>query len=65
MKIKVGDKFLCIRDVRMEDDNRLVYSEGEVYKSEVNSCITDDEGDVNHQWERITYTEQYFKKLEV
>ena len=65
MKIKKGDRFLCIKDVRMEDDNRLVYSEGEVYESEVDKCITNDEGDINHEWEGITYTEQYFKKLEV
>ena len=48
----------------MEDDNRLVYSEGEVYKSEVDKCITNDEGDRNHQWEDVTYIEEYFKKLD-
>lgn len=64
MKIKKGDKFLCIRNVRMKNDNILVYSEGEVYKSEVDKCITNDEGDRNHQWEDVIYTERYFKKLD-
>ena len=64
MKIKKGDKFLCIRDVRMEDSNRLVYAEGEVYESEVDKCITNDEGDINHQWEDVIYTNEYFKKLD-
>ena len=48
----------------MEDDNRLVYSEGEIYKSEVDGCITDDDGDMNHQWVDVNYTEKYFKKLD-
>ena len=64
MKIKKGDKFLCIRDVRMEDSNRLVYSEGEVYVSEFDGYITDDEGDKHHGWEGVTYIKKYFKKLD-
>jgi hypothetical protein len=63
MKIKVGDKFLCIRDVRMEDSNRLVYIEGNVYYSESEGCITDEDGDINHYWVRIAYTKDYFKKV--
>lgn len=48
----------------MEDSNILVYSEGEVYVSEFDGYITDDEGDKHHGWEGIRYINKYFKKLD-
>lgn len=50
MKIKKGDKFLCIRSVYMNEDNKQVYTKDKEYISEVDNCITDDEGDKHHYW---------------
>lgn len=49
MKIEKGDKFLCIKDVVMDDD-RLEYIAGETYISERDGCITDESGDTKHEW---------------
>ena len=49
MKIEKGNKFLCIKDVEM-DDGRIEYITGKIYTSENNGCITDESGDKNHNW---------------
>lgn len=59
--IQVGDKFLCIRDVRMIDDGELVYKKGEYYESERNNCITDLKGRIEHYWEDTNWT-AFFKR---
>ena len=46
----IGDRFLCIQDVRMIDDGELVYKKGEFYKSEKDGCITDQAGRIEHYW---------------
>ena len=48
----------------MEISNRLVYSEGKVYKSEFNDCITDEDGDNLHYWRGVNYINEHFKKLD-
>ena len=55
-KVLAGDLFLCIQDVRMIDDNELVYKKGEFYKSEKNECITDKAGRKDHYWENTDWT---------
>lgn len=66
--IRKNDKFLCINDVVMKDDNGvdcgIAYRKGRVYKSEKNDCITDDDGDYLHKWEYCQDCwEDYFKKI--
>ena len=63
MIIKKGDKFKCIKDVIMDNDpNDIAYTEGKIYISESNKCITDNQGYVSHCWNN-NKSEQYFIKL--
>jgi hypothetical protein len=52
----IGDKFLCIQDVRMIDDGELVYKKGEFYQSEKEGCITDLANRKDHYWEETDWT---------
>lgn len=66
--VRKNDKFLCINDVVMEDDDGVVcgiaYRKGRVYKSENDKCITDDDGDYLHKWEDCADCwKNYFKKI--
>ena len=47
-KIKKGDKFLCLEDYIMDDD-RVAYTKGLIYTSELDNRITDDDFDVMHE----------------
>lgn len=49
MRIEKGDKFLCIKDVVMDDDS-IEYYAGKTYISEENGCITDESGTKEHRW---------------
>ena len=49
MIIEKGNKFLCIKDVEM-DDGRIEYYAGKTYISEIDGCITDESGEKNHKW---------------
>lgn len=61
--IKKGDKFECIKPVIM-DGNPLdvAYTEGELYISENNSCITDNQNNKSHYWNDKELA-IYFKKV--
>lgn len=61
--INIGDQFLCIQDVIMDDNGELCYKEGDIYTSECDGCITNLQGDKNHGWEDVEYFNEYFKKL--
>ena len=63
-KIKAGDRFLCIEDVIMKDDNSIPYKVGHIYTSEYDDCITTDEGVTDHRWDNIDYFDEYFRKIE-
>lgn len=54
--VQAGDKFLCIQDARMQEDNELVYKKGEFYRSEKDYCITDRAGRIEHYWENTDWT---------
>lgn len=62
MKIKKGDRFLCIKDVVMEN-GRIDYIKGKEYLSEISGFITDEEGYVYHSWDDVKYLKKYFKKI--
>lgn len=59
--IKKGDKFLCIKDGVMSDGS-IVYYKGEFYKSEIDECITDRNGDDKHFWGSVD--NEYFKRID-
>lgn len=61
--ISFGDQFLCIQDVIMYDDGKLCYKEGDIYTSECDGCITNLQGDKNHEWDGVEYFNEYFKRL--
>lgn len=50
MKIKKGDKFLCIKDVISFDGRGIAYKKGEIYQSECHECITNIQGNKHHYW---------------
>ena len=47
--IKKGDKFRCIKTL-MYAHSDLWYQEGKVYTSDQEGCITDEDGDIDHEW---------------
>ena len=67
--IKAGDKFKCIKDVIMDDDpNDIAYYADNIYVSEKDECITDEQGYAGHKWYEYGTTEgnnmkDYFIKL--
>jgi len=61
-KIKKGDRFLCLEDYIMDDD-RIAYTKGNVYKSELDNRITDDDFDIQHEMQGQIDFFEYFKLL--
>ena len=61
-KIKKGDKFLCLEDYIMDDD-RVAYTQGIVYKSELDNRITDNDFDIMHEMQGQDDFFEYFKLL--
>ena len=64
MKIKKGDKFVCIKKVVMNNDWKdISYKKGFIYISEIEGCITNDKLNTGHRWSRYTQSKKYFVKL--
>lgn len=63
--IQRGDKFLCIKDVIMNNEpDEIAYFQGEIYLSENEGCITDEYGDKSHWWVKEEEINSYFKKIQ-
>lgn len=63
--IQRGDKFLCIKDVIMNNKpDEIAYFQGEIYLSENEGCITDEYGDKSHWWVKEEEINSYFKKIQ-
>ena len=62
MKIKKGNEFVCIKKVVMKDCNTIEYKKGFIYISELDNCITNESGSVNHYW-NIESNIKYFVKI--
>jgi hypothetical protein len=65
--IRKGEKFECIQDVVMDNDE-LAYKKGEVYISDTNGCITDRMENIEHSWEdgfgvKCEDWQKYFKRI--
>ena len=65
-KIHIGDKFYCKESVVMED-GEIAYKCGEYYVSDRDGCITDESGDIDHEWGVIILKDyswtDYFEKV--
>ncbi len=61
-KIKKGDKFLCLEDYIMDDD-RVAYTQGKVYKSELDNRITDNDFDIMHEMQGQVDFFEYFELI--
>ena len=44
----LGKRFRCIQDVIFGVD--VMYKKGKIYKSEVEGCITNEIGNLRHEW---------------
>ena len=56
--IKIGDKFKCIKTLIPTGSGDIWYHKGRVYQSDMDGCITDEDGDIDHMW--IGGIEEYF-----
>lgn len=61
MVIKKGMKFRCIKDVIAGTGERY-YTNGKLYTSEMDDCITDDDGTINHWWGG-DYINSFFEEI--
>ncbi len=57
--MKKGEKYKCIKTVLMEDNDEIAYLEGKTYPCEQDDCITDEQGDKEHDW-LVDYWQEYF-----
>lgn len=67
MNIKKGEQFVCIKDVRINDTKdiesfKVAYKEGQLYRSEENGCITDNQKCTDHHWTSLA--NEHFVKIE-
>jgi hypothetical protein len=62
-RIKQGDKFLCIKDFVM-DDEKIAYTKGMVYPSEMRNCITDNQDDTLHDMSELEDFFEHFERVE-
>lgn len=62
-KIQKNDRFLCLSDYVM-DNNSIAYTNGKIYLSEADGCITDNEFFDNHQMEKQIDFFDFFKLVD-
>lgn len=60
--IHKGDKFLCRKDY-LTENNIVAYMKGRVYLSELDDCITSENGSVRQQMNEKTNFYQFFAKI--
>lgn len=61
--IKKGDRFLCIDTVAMNNTKKIAYIKDKEYISEMDTCITDEQGIKSHHWDEKVGVWDYFMKL--
>ena len=64
-KIKVGDIFVCIKKVIMDNDKKdIAYKKGYLYDCEEDGCITNIDDEKNHSWTKYNKeTKEHFLRL--
>lgn len=60
MEIEKGKMYLCTKTVVM-DNLEVDYVKGQLYQSEHNGCITDEQGCERHKWPSGRNPEEYFE----
>lgn len=60
MKIKKGTRWVCIKDVVMEGTGEVAYIKGNVYLSEQDGCLTNEQLEVGHFWLEDSTIKEYF-----
>lgn len=61
--IENGDRFLCIDTVTMYGTGKIAYIKDKEYISEMDNCITDEQGIKSHHWDEKVGVWDYFMKL--
>ena len=62
--IVVGATYECIKDVVMTDPKgEVFYKKGEKYRSDQSGCITNNRGDVGHEWSSTDELNEHFKLI--
>lgn len=61
--IKVGEIWKCIKTVHMENSGEIAYVSGNIYKCEIENCITDEEGHKKHKISDRKFLAEHFEKL--
>lgn len=62
-EIKKGETYLCIKDYVMDNEN-IDYSEGYIYISEKDGCLTDNENIIEHWMDVESDFHEHFKLVE-
>jgi len=62
IKIKVGDRFVCIKKVVMIKHKTIEYKKGFIYISKKNECIENESKETNHNWTDCNL-KKYFLKI--
>ena len=61
--IKAGDRWLCYKDVCMNGNPKdIAYRKGTTYISEIDGCLTDEDGNKDHHWSNLFYFDSFFCK---
>jgi len=64
-QIKAGDKFTCIKDVvRPGKRKQPLYFSDQVYTSEADNCITNENGVIYNSWPQSDKPGEYFQRLD-
>lgn len=61
--IRQGSWYRCIKDVYSEEDGRLLYKKGEVYRCSQRNCITDEEDCKDRSWGKGTNPAEFFESV--
>lgn len=59
MVIKKGDRFECIKTVKMGGSGEEAYTRGHIYISEQDGCVTDNQGSVGHTGSKYFWREHF------
>lgn len=62
MKIKKGQRFMCIKDYVMED-GWIAYFEGKEYICYEDNCLTDEQNDSHHKMNNETDFNEHFEEI--
>jgi len=59
---KVGEWWECLKDVKMNSDDRIEFIKGKKYPCEINSCLTNESNEENHYMKEGNWFIKHFIK---